>query len=47
VQFLEQPADVVLVVADAKLLLDHLGNAGTGPHLTPEPIGLRAMPEDN
>src|SRR5581483_1164028 len=37
---------MVLVVADAKLLLDHLGNAGTGPHLTPKPVGLRAMPEE-
>ena len=46
VQFLEQPADVALVVADAELLLDHLGDAGTGPDLTPKPVGLRAMPEE-
>jgi len=30
VQFLEQPPHVVLVVVDAELLLDHLGNASTG-----------------
>src|SRR4051794_39480512 len=46
VQLLEQPADVVFVVADAELLLDHLGDAGTGPHLTPKPVSLRAMPEE-
>src|SRR5581483_4129555 len=42
----EQPADVVLVVADMELLLDHVGDAGTGPDLTPKPVGLGAMPEE-
>src|SRR5208337_5112146 len=46
VQLLEQPADVVFVVADAKLLLDHLGDAGTGPYLTPKPVSFRAMPQE-
>ena len=46
VQFLEQPADVVLVVADAELLLDDLGDAGTGPDLAAEAVGLRAVPEE-
>lgn len=45
-QFSEQPADVAFVVADAKLLLDYFGDASAGPHLTPEPVGLRAMPEE-
>jgi hypothetical protein len=45
-QFLEQPTDVVLVVADPKLLFDHSGHAAAGPYLTPEPVGLRAMPEE-
>ena len=45
-QFPEQPADVVLVVADAELLLDHLGDAGTGPHLASEAVSLRTMPEE-
>src|SRR5262249_55618874 len=44
-QFLEQPADMVLVVADADLLLDDAGHAGTGPDLAPEAIRLRPMPE--
>ena len=45
-QFLEQPADVVLVVADAELLLDDRGDAGAGPDLAPEAVGLRAVPEE-
>ena len=45
-QFLEQPADVVLVVADAELLLDDLGDAGTGPDLAAEAVRLRAVPEE-
>ena len=45
-QFPEQPADVALVVADAELLLDHLGDAGTGPDLAPEPVRLRPVPEE-
>src|SRR6266545_706402 len=45
VQFLEQLADVAFVVAAAQLLLDHQGDARTGPHLASKPVGLRAMPE--
>src|SRR5262249_43710769 len=45
-QLLEQLADVALVVADAELLLDHPGDAGTGPDLPPEPVCLRAMPKE-
>ena len=37
---------MAFVVADAELLLDHLSDAGTGPHLTPEAVGLRAVPEE-
>src|SRR5207249_3070206 len=46
VQFLEQPTDVVLVVADAELLLDHSGDAGAGPYFTPEPVSLRPVPKE-
>src|SRR5262249_34246080 len=46
VQLLEDLADVTFVVTDAELLLDYLGDAGTGPHLTPEPVRFRAMPEE-
>jgi hypothetical protein len=46
VQLLEDLADATFVVTDAELLLDYLGEAGTGPHLTPDPVRLRAMPED-
>src|SRR5512142_816067 len=42
----EQPADVVLVVANAELLLDDESDAGAGPDLAPKAIGLRAMPEE-
>src|SRR6266536_1107544 len=45
VQVLEQLADVAFVVAAAQLLLDHQGDARTGPHLASKPVGLRAMPE--
>jgi hypothetical protein len=37
VQFLEQPADVALVVADVELLLDDPGDAGAGPDLPRKP----------
>ena len=46
VQLLEQPADVALVVADAELLLDDLGDAGAGPDLAAEAVGLRPVPEE-
>src|SRR5512135_2755667 len=42
----EQPADVVLVVANAELLLDDESDAGAGPDLAPKALGLRAMPEE-
>ena len=45
VQFCEQPADVVLVVADTELLFDHLGDAGAGPDLSAEAISLGAVPQ--
>jgi hypothetical protein len=37
---------MVLVVADAELLLDDAGDAGAGPDLTAEAVGLRAVPEE-
>jgi hypothetical protein len=37
---------VALVVADAELLLDHLGNAGAGPDLAAEAIRLGAVPQE-
>ena len=45
-QALEQPADMVLVVTDAELLLDDAGDAGAGPDLTAEAIRLRTVPEE-
>src|SRR5262249_44119785 len=46
VQFLEQPADMVLVVAAPKLFFNDLRAAGTGPDLTAKSVSLRAMPEE-
>ena len=37
---------MILVVADAELLLDNLGDAGAGPDLTPEAVSLRPVPEE-
>jgi len=37
---------MALVVRDPELLLDHLGDAGTGPDLAPEPVSLGTMPEE-
>jgi hypothetical protein len=37
---------MILVVADAELLLDNLGDAGAGPDLTPETVSLRPVPEE-
>src|SRR5579872_2981113 len=45
-EFFEQPADVILVVAGAELLLDDQGDPGTGPHPAAEAVSLRAMPEE-
>ena len=45
-QFLEQTANVVLVVADAELFLDDQGDAGAGPDLAAEPVSLRPVPEE-
>ena len=45
-QFLEQAADVDLVVADAEFLLDDAGDAGAGPDPAAEAVGLRPVPEE-
>src|SRR5581483_6049039 len=45
-QLLEEFADVALVVAGAELLLEHLCDAGAGPDLTAEAIGLGPVPEE-
>ena len=45
-QFLEQSADVALVVADTELLMDDLGDAGAGPDLAAEAVSLRPVPEE-
>lgn len=45
-QVLEEPADVTLVIADAELPLDDLGDAGAGPDLAAEPVRLRPVPEE-
>src|SRR5581483_2258359 len=45
-QFREQPADVPAVVADTKLFLNYAGDAGAGPDLAPESVGLRPVPEE-
>src|SRR3989440_12557883 len=45
-QLLQQPADVTPVVADAELLFDDSGDAGGGPNLTAEAVGLRPVPEE-
>src|SRR5206468_5791646 len=45
-QLREQPADVVLVVRNAELLLDHLGDAGAGPDLAVKPVRFRPVPEE-
>src|SRR5579871_1759997 len=46
VQLLEQPADVIFVVADPELLLDDPGHPRAGPDLTPKSVRFRAMPEE-
>src|SRR5438445_9247723 len=45
-QFAEQSADVVLVLAAAELLCDHLSDPPTGPDPAPEPVRLRTVPEE-
>src|SRR5262249_47466686 len=45
-EFLEPAGAMALVVGDPELLLTHLGDAGTGPDLTPEPVSLGTMPEE-
>ena len=37
---------MALVVADAELLLDDRGDAGAGPDLASEAVGLRPVPEE-
>ena len=45
-QFLQEPANVPLVVADAEFLFDNLGNTATSPDLAAEAISLRPVPEE-
>jgi hypothetical protein len=45
-QFLEQTPDAALVVADAEFFLDDPSDAGAGPDLAAEAIGLRPVPEE-
>ena len=42
-QFLQKPGDVTLVVGDAELLFDDLGDAGTGPDLAAKAVGFRPV----
>jgi hypothetical protein len=42
-QFLPKPGDVTLVVGDAELLFDDLGDAGTGPDLAAKAVGFRPV----
>jgi hypothetical protein len=43
VQGVEEPADVVRVVPDAEVALDHLGDPGGRPHIRPVPVGERPL----
>ena len=44
-QFLHQPRNVVFVVGNTKLPLDHLCNASTRPNVPTKPISLCSMPQ--
>src|SRR5262249_20219501 len=46
VQFLEQASDMTWMVANAELFFDDQGDAGAGPDLAGESVGLRSMPEE-
>src|SRR5262249_22138189 len=46
VQAPQEFGDVVFVVEDAELLLDHTGDSGAGPDLAWEAVSLRAVPEE-
>lgn len=46
VQFLEQPADMALMVADPELFLNDPSDAGTGPDIPPKAVRLGTMPEE-
>jgi hypothetical protein len=43
---LEQTRHVALAGGDAELLLDHFDHPSAGPELTPEAVGLRAVPQE-
>jgi hypothetical protein len=45
-QFLQKPGDVTLVVGDAELLFDDLGDAGTGPDLAAKAVGFRPVRQE-
>ena len=45
-QFLQEPATVPLVVADAEFLFDNLGDTAASPDLAAEAISLRPVPEE-
>jgi hypothetical protein len=45
VEFLQEPRDMAFVIANPKLLFDHLADSSTGPHLADEAVGLRAVGE--
>jgi hypothetical protein len=45
VEGVEEPADVVGVVPDAEVALDHLGDPGGRPQVRPVPVGERPLEE--
>src|SRR5262249_12276758 len=45
-QFLEEPGHVALVVVNTELFLDDPGDAGAGPDVPAEAVGLRPVPEE-
>src|SRR5579864_1496130 len=42
----QDPRYLALAVEDPELLLQHLGDTGAGPNVTPEAVRLRAVPEE-
>ncbi len=45
-EFLEQAADVALVVTDAELFFNDPGDAGAGPDFSPEAVSLCPVPKE-
>jgi hypothetical protein len=45
VEFLQEPGDMALVIANAELLFDDLADSSTGPDLAEKAVGLRAVSE--